>query len=78
MTQQLQGMQARIRQLEGSEGAISVKVDVEKCTGCGICVEACPVDAIRLDNDVAVIDEAACTVCGVCVDECPNDAIRLP
>jgi len=53
-------------------------VDSEKCTGCGVCVEVCPVEAIHLDSDVAVVDEQACTECGMCMDECPNEAIRLP
>jgi len=53
-------------------------VDVQKCTGCGDCVEACPLEAISLKDDKAVIDEDNCTECGLCVDECPNDAIGLP
>ena len=57
---------------------MAAKVDAQKCTGCGDCVEACPLEAISLDNDKAVIDEDTCTECGLCVDECPNDAISLP
>lgn len=56
---------------------MALKVDAEKCTGCGICVEGCPVEAISLKNDKAVIDESTCIECGLCVDECPNDAIRF-
>jgi len=51
-------------------------VDPEKCTGCGNCVEVCPVEAIEL-NDVAVVDEEVCVYCGTCVPECPVDAITL-
>ncbi|MFQ6072235.1 MAG: 4Fe-4S binding protein, partial [Methanosarcinales archaeon] len=51
-------------------------VDVEECTGCGTCVEDCPVEAITLnDDDIAVIDEDTCTDCGTCVDVCPTSAI---
>jgi len=57
---------------------MAAKVDTEKCTGCGLCVEACPLEAISLSDDKAIIDEDACTECGLCVDECPNDAITLP
>ena len=53
---------------------MTVKVDEEKCTGCGICVEACPLDAIIIDQ-VAKIDAAICTDCCSCIAECPNDAI---
>ncbi|KYK21458.1 ferredoxin [Thermoplasmatales archaeon SG8-52-2] len=52
-------------------------VDKEKCTGCGSCVEACPVDAIKVENDKAIIDNDECIDCGTCVDECPEGAISL-
>ena len=55
---------------------MAAKVDEGKCTNCGQCVEACPVEAITLDN-VAKIDADACTSCGMCVDECPVEAISL-
>ena len=53
-----------------------VTVDESKCTGCGICSEVCPVEAITVDC-VAKIDAATCIDCGSCVDECPNDAISM-
>ncbi len=49
-------------------------VDEAKCTGCEICVDACPVEAITVD-DIAKIDPEVCTDCGRCIEECPNDAI---
>ncbi|MDY7010120.1 MAG: 4Fe-4S binding protein [Planctomycetota bacterium] len=56
---------------------MAVKVDIEKCTGCGSCVDVCPVEAISLNDGKAVIDEDTCTECGLCVDECPEEAISL-
>ena len=63
---------------EKEERAVAVTVDVEKCTGCGACVDVCPVEAITVKNDVAVVDEAECVECGACADECPNEALSLP
>jgi NAD-dependent dihydropyrimidine dehydrogenase PreA subunit len=45
------------------------------CTGCGLCVEACPTDAICLYNGKALIDAALCDDCGACVQACPNEAL---
>jgi Fe-S-cluster-containing hydrogenase component 2 len=53
------------------------KVDKEKCTGCESCVEACPSDAISMQDGKAVVDAEACIDCAVCVDECPVGAITV-
>jgi len=53
-------------------------INEEMCTGCGICVERCPVDAISLNNDgVAVRVEEYCIGCGICARFCPAGAISL-
>lgn len=57
---------------------MAAQVDKEKCTGCGLCIDVCPVEAIELDDDIAKVDEDTCTDCGACVDECPNEAITTP
>ena len=56
---------------------MAVKVDLEKCTGCGSCVEACPTEALSMASDKVVVDADACIDCGVCIDECPVDALAL-
>ena len=53
-------------------------VDIEKCTGCGDCVEVCPVEVITLENDKAVVDGENCIDCEACVTECPTEAISIP
>ena len=59
-------------------GTMAANVDGGKCTGCGFCVDTCPLEAITLENNLAVIDGDDCTECGRCIEECPNDAIALP
>jgi len=51
-------------------------VDRDKCVGCGVCEDACPQEAISVE-DVASVNAELCTECGACVDACPNDAISL-
>ena len=48
----------------------------EMCTGCGICVDECPVDAMSVSEGKASIDEENCIRCGRCHDVCPQEAVR--
>jgi heterodisulfide reductase subunit A len=57
-------------------------VDQERCTGCGMCVQACPFHAISMQTcegffDRSHIDQLLCKGCGNCVVACPVKAINL-
>ena len=45
-----------------------------QCRDCYKCVRRCPVKAIRVENDHAVVLPEACIYCGTCVGTCPNHA----
>jgi len=57
---------------------MAVQIDQEKCNGCKLCVDVCPLEAISMEDEKAKVDQDACTECGQCVDECPNKAISVP
>ncbi len=51
-------------------------VNEEMCVGCGVCTAECPVSAIGMEDDKAVIDDARCIRCGKCHEVCPHEAVR--
>jgi len=53
------------------------RVDEEECTGCETCLERCQMDAIDVDDGIAVIKLERCIGCGLCVTTCPVNAIEL-
>ena len=53
-------------------------VNWDKCTGCGDCVDACPVKCFEIsDGKCWAIRAAECIDCGNCPDICPDDAIGI-
>jgi ferredoxin len=55
---------------------MKAKVDENKCIGCGVCKDSCPVNAINIEDSKAVVNDN-CIGCGACVSECPVDAIEI-
>lgn len=56
----------------------TLKLNREKCTGCGRCVEVCPHNVFGLDDGKAhIIDRDACMECGACAGNCPFTAIEV-
>lgn len=55
----------------------SINVLLDKCTGCTLCVKACPFAAIHIADKKAAIDMGKCTLCGSCAAACKFSAIEL-
>jgi NAD-dependent dihydropyrimidine dehydrogenase PreA subunit len=55
-----------------------VKIDEEKCDGCGLCVNACAEGAIKIiDGKAKLVSEVYCDGLGACIGHCPQDAITV-
>lgn len=55
-----------------------MRISPEKCIGCGECLQYCNVEAIKLEGDIAVIDDNVCVECWICInnDVCPEGAFE--
>jgi len=49
----------------------------ERCDGCGLCIEACPYEALTLSSQVVQVNESLCKGEGACVPVCPRQAIQI-
>jgi 2-oxoglutarate ferredoxin oxidoreductase subunit delta len=56
---------------------MSLKIHLNRCKGCGICVAFCPKQVLAVSEveKVEIIDESKCIKCGQCELRCPDYAI---
>jgi len=55
-----------------------IRIDEERCTGCGLCVPNCHEGALRvIDGKVRLVSELMCDGLGACIGHCPEDAITI-
>ena len=53
------------------------RVNKNLCTGCGMCVQVCPYEAIALKDDKAEVNEVLCEGCGTCSATCLRAAVEV-
>jgi Fe-S-cluster-containing hydrogenase component 2 len=54
------------------------KVEPDQCVGCGVCEdERCPVDAVKVVEDIARVNSEQCIGCGLCATTCEEDSIKM-
>jgi NAD-dependent dihydropyrimidine dehydrogenase PreA subunit len=53
------------------------RINRDLCDGCGICVDSCPTDVIRLDVEkkASIVYPDDCQTCFLCEEDCPLEAI---
>jgi heterodisulfide reductase subunit A len=67
-----------LSQEEMKAGGVVCSVTARKCSGCGLCEQVCPYQAIALgEQGIAVVNQALCKGCGVCVSSCRSGALDL-
>ena len=55
-----------------------VRIEADKCTGGGLCIDACHEGALKLvDGKAQLVSESQCDGLGACLPQCPADAIRI-
>jgi ferredoxin len=55
-----------------------IRIDEDKCTGCGACIPGCPEGALQIiDGKARLISDLFCDGLGACIGECPEGAITI-
>jgi len=55
-----------------------IRINEEKCTGCGVCVPTCPEGAIQIiDGKARLISDLFCDGLGACINHCPEGALSV-
>jgi len=57
---------------------VTLELDGDRCTGCGMCLLVCPHTVLGMNNrHVQIENRDACMECGACAMNCPTDALSV-
>jgi ferredoxin len=57
---------------------VTLKLEQEKCVGCGVCLSVCPHAVLSLTNGkIDIANRDACMECGACARNCPAEALNV-
>lgn len=60
------------------ENVVTLQLNEDKCSGCGICLEVCPHGVLKLtDKRILISDRDLCMECGACAANCAFEAITV-
>lgn len=66
-----------IQEVIHSRTILRPQADPDLCTGCGTCIDQCPVSALSMGDAVPVVNPEMCITCFCCQEMCPEKAIAL-
>ena len=59
---------------------VKIEINFDNCTGCGSCIDACPVEVFELDEKISktkIVALAECLDCKACEVQCPEECIEV-
>ncbi len=67
-----------MKDFEYLKNVASLRLDSDKCTGCGQCLDVCPHDVLAMnERHVQIRNRDACMECGACSRNCPVGAVSV-